>query len=222
MRSLGFSIKQTLARITYLKHWFSLTKLHAITWQPINSKHGHPVGNMPVDMTSLFGVKDIQFSQLSVLTGFYILTFLLALGQQKNSDHLWIYFLTKWIHTLRKTLSWSLIMQACTTLKAFEKWLRDGKFFCCCNFVITDKKNLNPCNSGRHLQYLPAYSPDFNPIEEGFLGMKAWICSNWDYVLEELSGDPSCDPFEMLWSAVFESMTLDKIVGWYKDSGYVV
>ena len=100
--------------------------------------------------------------------------------------------------------------------------MRDGKFFCCHNFVITDKENSNPCNSGRRLRYLPAYSPDFNPIEEGFSGMKAWIRSNRDYVLGELSGDPSCDPFEMLWSAVFESMTPDKIVGWYKDSGYVV
>jgi transposase len=25
------------------------------------------------------------------------------------------------------------------------------------------------------LVYLPAYSPDFNPIEEGFSAMKAWI-----------------------------------------------
>lgn len=52
--------------------------------------------------------------------------------------------------------------------------------------------------------------------------MKAWIRGNRDYILGELSGDPTCDPYEMLWSAVFESMTPDNIVGWYKDSGYVV
>lgn len=52
--------------------------------------------------------------------------------------------------------------------------------------------------------------------------MKAWIRGNRDYVLGELNGDPTCDPYEMLWSAVFKSMTPDNIVGWYKDSGYVV
>jgi transposase len=28
---------------------------------------------------------------------------------------------------------------------------------------------------GFRLLYLPPYSPDFNPIEEGFSAMKAWI-----------------------------------------------
>ena len=51
--------------------------------------------------------------------------------------------------------------------------------------------------------------------------MKVWIHGNRDYVLGELSREPTCDPYEMLWSAVFESMTPDKIVGWYKDSHYV-
>jgi hypothetical protein len=78
------------------------------------------------------------------------------------------------------------------------------------------------CNSGRCLWYLPAYSPDFNPIEHGFSAMKAWICGKWDYVLGELSEDLTCDPYEMLWSAVFESMTPNNIVGRYKDSGYIV
>jgi transposase len=28
---------------------------------------------------------------------------------------------------------------------------------------------------GMRLLYLPAYSPDFNPIEEAFSALKAWI-----------------------------------------------
>lgn len=75
---------------------------------------------------------------------------------------------------------------------------------------------------GRRLRYLPAYSPDFNPIEEGFSAMKAWIRGNRDFVLAELTGDPTCDPYAMLWEGVFESMTPEKIVGWYRDCGYVV
>jgi len=71
---------------------------------------------------------------------------------------------------------------------------------------------------GMCLRYLPPYSPDFNPIEQGFSGMKAWIQKNNDYVLGELTGDDTCDPYGILWEAVFNSMTLENIVGWYKDS----
>lgn len=48
------------------------------------------------------------------------------------------------------------------------------------------------------LVYLLPYSPDFDPIEEGFSAMKAWICRNHDYVLGELSGEDHCDPIGML------------------------
>jgi hypothetical protein len=77
-------------------------------------------------------------------------------------------------------------------------------------------------NRGCRLLYLPAYSPDFNPIEEGFSAMKAWIRRNRDYVLGELMGDESCEPFAMLWEAVFATMTPDAIAGWYHDCGYLV
>jgi hypothetical protein len=71
------------------------------------------------------------------------------------------------------------------------------------------------------LLYLPPYSLDFNPIEEGFSTMKAWIRRNKDYVRGELSGDPTCDPYTMLWEAVFTAMTPENIAGWYRDLGYV-
>jgi hypothetical protein len=74
--------------------------------------------------------------------------------------------------------------------------------------------------SGRRLIYLPPYSPDFNPIEEGFSAMKAWIRRNREYVLAEMRGEgEGCDPFGILWQAVFETMTPEAIAGWYRDSG---
>jgi DDE superfamily endonuclease len=73
---------------------------------------------------------------------------------------------------------------------------------------------------GMHLLYLPPYSPDFNPIKEGFSAMKSWIRRNRDYVLGEMTGGPVCDPYAMLWDLVFVSMTPEKIAGWYRDSGY--
>ena len=75
---------------------------------------------------------------------------------------------------------------------------------------------------GMRLRYLPPYSPDFNPIEEGFSATKAWIRRNKDYVLAELTGDDTCDPYSMLWEAVFDSMQPESIAGWYRDCGYVV
>jgi len=48
------------------------------------------------------------------------------------------------------------------------------------------------------LVYLPPYSPDFNPIEEAFSALKAWIRRNRDYVTGELSGEFNCDPYRML------------------------
>jgi len=65
---------------------------------------------------------------------------------------------------------------------------------------------------GRHLCYLPVYSPDPNPIEEGFSAMKAWIHGNKDFVLAELTGDSTCDPYAILWKGVFKLMTPEKIV----------
>ena len=33
--------------------------------------------------------------------------------------------------------------------------------------------------AGVRLEYLPPYSPDFNPIEEAFAEMKAWMKRNY-------------------------------------------
>ncbi|TFK68635.1 hypothetical protein BDN72DRAFT_769062 [Pluteus cervinus] len=70
--------------------------------------------------------------------------------------------------------------------------------------------------------YLPPYSPDFNPIEEAFSAIKAWIRANRDYTRGELSGEITCDPYEMLWTAVFETVTVEKAQGWFRDCGYLL
>ncbi|KIK24466.1 hypothetical protein PISMIDRAFT_98660 [Pisolithus microcarpus 441] len=70
------------------------------------------------------------------------------------------------------------------------------------------------------LLYLPPYSPDFNPIEEAFSAIKAWIRANQAYVRAELSGSDTADPYGMIWEAVFATVTPEKIIGWYRDCGY--
>jgi hypothetical protein len=71
------------------------------------------------------------------------------------------------------------------------------------------------------LVYLSAYSPDFNPIEEGFSAIKAWIRRNQDYARGELMGEPTCDPYQLLWDAVFATVTPEKARGWFAHSGYL-
>jgi transposase len=34
-------------------------------------------------------------------------------------------------------------------------------------------------DAGVHLEYLPPYSPDYNPIEEAFAELKAWMRKNY-------------------------------------------
>lgn len=72
------------------------------------------------------------------------------------------------------------------------------------------------------LIYLPPYSPDLNPIEEAFSCIKAWIRRNRDYVVGEMTGEVTCNPYRVLWEAVFDSVTPEKARGWFGDSGYVV
>lgn len=90
--------------------------------------------------------------------------------------------------------------------------------FCSCN----GQCYISPRNaSGMCILYLPPYSPDFNPIEEFFSAMKAWIHCNHNFVRIELSGEPTCDPYEMLWEAVFTTLTPAKARGWFRDCGYL-
>ena len=76
--------------------------------------------------------------------------------------------------------------------------------------------------SGMWILYLPPYSPDYNPIEEFFSAIKAGIHANHDFVRGELSGELTCDPYEMLWEAVFTTFTPANARGWFRDYGYLL
>lgn len=79
-------------------------------------------------------------------------------------------------------------------------------------------------SSGMHLLYLPPYSPDFNPIEEAFSAMKAWIREHRGHCLDALAdnADPDvADPYWMLYDAVRQSITPEKARGWFAHAGYL-
>ena len=72
------------------------------------------------------------------------------------------------------------------------------------------------CNThvGALLIYLPPYSPDFNPIEEAFSAIKAWLRRH-----EAQFDAPEKLPW-MIHSAI-ASVTSRDAFGWFDDCGYV-
>jgi transposase len=70
------------------------------------------------------------------------------------------------------------------------------------------------------LLFLPAYSPDLNPIEEAFSCVKSWLRLNRAYVLSETEGR-ACDPYALIWQAIYTNITPDKVYGWYRHSEYI-
>lgn len=72
----------------------------------------------------------------------------------------------------------------------------------------------NPVGIGARLIYLPAYSPDFNPIEEAFSFIKAWLRRH-----EFLYTGP--DQLPMLVYKAIHEITPEIALGWFGDCGYL-
>ncbi len=68
--------------------------------------------------------------------------------------------------------------------------------------------------AGAKLIYLPPYSPDFNPIEEAFSSIKAWLRRH-----ESLYVDP--EQLQWLIHLAAASVTAEMAWGWFKDCGYI-
>ncbi|KAG9095181.1 hypothetical protein FRC06_010054 [Ceratobasidium sp. 370] len=65
---------------------------------------------------------------------------------------------------------------------------------------------------GCRVLYLPPYSPDLNPIEQGFSVIKAKIRRNRDLVLGEMAARAGgLNPYRVLWDMVFDSVTPDHV-----------
>lgn len=67
---------------------------------------------------------------------------------------------------------------------------------------------------GARLIYLPAYSPDLNPIEEAFSFIKAWLRRH-----ESLYTGP--DQLPMLVHEAIREITPEISLGWFGDCGYL-
>ena len=127
--------------------------------------------------------------------------------------------LTIWTPFLCKT--WSLLwtMQASTSLLNLKLWVSPGKLS---HFNIINLTNcLIICQ--RHAHSLScAIFTRLQPIEEAFSAIKSWIQANCDYAYGELSCEITCNPYQMIWDAIFITVTPDKAEGWFHHCGYLV
>ncbi|KIK49928.1 hypothetical protein GYMLUDRAFT_183372 [Collybiopsis luxurians FD-317 M1] len=66
--------------------------------------------------------------------------------------------------------------------------------------------------------------PQKNSVMPAFItfsAIKARIQENCSFAHVEMDGRVNCDPYAMLWEAVFETVDQEKALGWYRDSGYI-
>lgn len=95
-------------------------------------------------------------------------------------------------------------------LRRFEFWWR-MKLVCCRlppspHKPYEDHSVVAVCK----LVFLPPYSPDYNPIEQAFSSIKAFLRRNWtDTSLSAM--DRAC-----------QNITYDKAAGYFRASGYIV
>ena len=68
-------------------------------------------------------------------------------------------------------------------------------------------------DTGAKLVYLPPYSPDFNPIEQSFHSLKAWLLRH-----ENEAVNDAVRPWLIHQAA--ESITPDMAQGWISNCGY--
>lgn len=69
-------------------------------------------------------------------------------------------------------------------------------------------------------EFLPPYSPDYNPIELLFSAMKYRLRRNGDYIRFAMTELGENDIHITLLEAVY-SVSLQDVFGWYRHCGYV-
>lgn len=69
------------------------------------------------------------------------------------------------------------------------------------------------------LEYLAPYSPDFNPIEEAFSSIKAWIRRHRNDV--RAAADEGNETLFYVLGEALMSVTAGKARGWFHHSGYL-
>jgi len=73
---------------------------------------------------------------------------------------------------------------------------------------------------GIKLIYLPPYSPDYNPIEESFAFIKAYIRRHGHHFRNIVETGDKLDPILFLYETL-DKVTPEAAKGWFHNSGYI-
>ncbi len=77
-------------------------------------------------------------------------------------------------------------------------------------------------NRGMRVEFLPPYSPDFNPIEPSFSAIKADIRRRGGIIRHAMTHcEDVLDIYDLLYDAIW-SVTCQDAAGWFRKSGYVL
>jgi transposase len=71
-----------------------------------------------------------------------------------------------------------------------------------------------------HVEFLPPYSPDYNPIELTFSAMKYHLHRNGEYTHLAMTELGNEEIFFTLSMALYE-ISVAGVFGWYRQCGYV-
>ncbi|KLO04148.1 hypothetical protein SCHPADRAFT_790039, partial [Schizopora paradoxa] len=69
------------------------------------------------------------------------------------------------------------------------------------------------------VEFLPPYSPDFNPIEPSFSAIKADIRRRGGLIRHTMTHNDNIDVYDQLYDAIW-SVTPQDAAGWFRKSGY--
>ena len=72
---------------------------------------------------------------------------------------------------------------------------------------------------GMRVEFLPPYSPDYNPIKEAFSKFKSLIRRDNDVILEQMDLKNEDEVVFMLHQAIF-SITASDAAGYFEHAGY--
>ena len=71
-----------------------------------------------------------------------------------------------------------------------------------------------------HIEFLPPYSPNYNPIELTFSAMEYYLCRNGEYAHLAMTELGDKESFFTLSMALYE-ISAAGVFGWYHQCGYV-
>ena len=80
--------------------------------------------------------------------------------------------------------------------------------------------NRSDDTGGVRCEFLPPYSPDYNPIKLAFSAMKFYLHHNGDYIRFSMTEMSDRDIYLALHDAIY-SVTPDQCYNWYRHCGYV-